>query len=269
MTSAPVGRQTLYSLANALSAETIPSNLAQTLFLAVGFVPYEGSVVLTEQECSGSVAVGNTLNLAGSAQADWASMNAVVQQVEENLETGTTRVTFGPPSHLGVPDLVELLRLNRFRIVYTNPSAQIETAQVGAQTQLGEQTALENSSGGGDAHSQFGVAGYYDTAQPANLAGGVKDCYIPPPPATTPVTPSDPAQGTARARGASLLLFGAGVAPPATGNPSTTDPNATIVLAIADLKGSDGNYHPVAFREASICVSGVQKRIILPCSTPY
>ena len=47
-------------------------------------------------------------------------MGATVQRIRYELETGRTTVSFGPPKHLGVPDLIELLRQGRFRQKWTN-----------------------------------------------------------------------------------------------------------------------------------------------------
>ena len=276
MTNAPAGEQTLYSLANSISAEQVPSTLAQTLYQSVGFVPYEGSITLVEPECGGLVGIGNTLNLTGSQQSAWAAMNTVVQQVVENLETGETTIAFGPPSHLGAPDLIELLRLNRFRVIYSNPAAQIQSAQVEGQTELGQQTALENSVAAGSTYQQFGVQGLWIAPAgggAATLSGGPLSSTLPAPPSTTPATTADPAQGTGQMKGASIALgpvpakssLPSGI----TANAATTDTSAWVLLRTCDLKGSDGYYHPLYAQEVAICIGGTQYSTMILCSAPF
>ncbi len=295
MTNAPAGTNTYYSVASATAGENAPVGLARFLYESVGFLHYEGMVSLVEPECSGLAGLGNTLNISGSAQADWAGMNAIVQSVEEDLEAGTTEITIGPPSHLGAPDLIELLRLNRFRITYTNPATQIQTAQVTGQTRLGQQTALENTIPGPSTYQQFGIqAGWSapgSTAAPslggnssAIAQNGALSSTIPAPPAVPAHTPPwpastpDPAQGAGMVRGASVVL---GPAPAAGSLPSgisahaaTIDPSAWACLRICDLLGSDGNYHPVYFQEMQFSIlqtdgTCATKRAMVPISALY
>lgn len=48
-----------------------------------------------------------------------AAMDAVVQSIDEDVDLGTSRISFGPPQHLGPRDMLELLRVNRFRLRIT------------------------------------------------------------------------------------------------------------------------------------------------------
>lgn len=96
--------------------EAVPSSLASNLYDGISFLPWEGKITLAEQELSSPVSIGNKLNLTGG-RTEWTTMNAVIQQVEEDMETGKTTITFGPPAHLGIPDLIELLRFNSQRVV--------------------------------------------------------------------------------------------------------------------------------------------------------
>lgn len=130
------------------AAEPVPSGLAAALYAALSVLHYEGSVSLVEEECSGRVGVGNKLNLTGGMSA-WASMNALVQTITEDFESGRTTIQFGPPAHLGIPDFIELLRLNRTRRNWT-PSATRTTGEAasGAGVELGSKVAVQNTSHG-------------------------------------------------------------------------------------------------------------------------
>lgn len=95
-------------------AEAIPANLATEYYAAVSELHYSGEITLKEEDCTGTVRPGHKLNLSGGVAA-WATMAAVVQQTAENLETGETEVTLGPPEHLGAQDFVDLQRYWRER----------------------------------------------------------------------------------------------------------------------------------------------------------
>jgi len=103
-------------LTSATESEEVPEGLAQALYDAVGVLTYDGTVELTEEECSGVGAPGSLLNLSGG-RAEWATMKAQIQRVEETVDLGQTKVTVGPGKHLGHEDLTTLLRVNRLRRV--------------------------------------------------------------------------------------------------------------------------------------------------------
>ena len=94
--------------------ESVPSGVADAVYAAWNQLQYDGNMSLTEDEVSGNVIPGRKLNLTGG-RASWAAMNALVQQVTENVDTGQTSITIGPARHLGPDDLVVLLRASRTR----------------------------------------------------------------------------------------------------------------------------------------------------------
>jgi hypothetical protein len=106
--------QTYSRLTSATEAEPVPEELAQALYNAVSVLQYDGALELTEQECSGAAAPGLLLNLTGG-RAEWASMAAQIQRVEEKLDLGQTKITVGPAKHLGHAELTAWLRANRNR----------------------------------------------------------------------------------------------------------------------------------------------------------
>jgi hypothetical protein len=106
--------QTYSRLTSATEAEAVPAGLAQALLDAVSPLQYDGTIELTEPECTGQAAPGLLLNLTGG-RAEWATMAAQVQRVEENLDLGQTRITVGPAKHLGQTELTAWLRANRNR----------------------------------------------------------------------------------------------------------------------------------------------------------
>jgi hypothetical protein len=106
--------QTYSRLTSETEAEPVPAGLAQALYDATSVVQYDGVLELTEQECSGQGTPGVLLNLSGG-RAEWATMAAQIQRVEEQIDLGITKITVGPAKHLGQSDLTTLMRANRSR----------------------------------------------------------------------------------------------------------------------------------------------------------
>jgi hypothetical protein len=106
--------QTYSRLTSATDAEPVPAGLAQALYDAVSILQYDGVIELTEQECSGTGAPGVLLNLSGG-RAEWSTMAAQIQRVEETIDLGQTKITVGPAKHLGHAELTTWLRANRNR----------------------------------------------------------------------------------------------------------------------------------------------------------
>lgn len=101
--------QTYSAITSQEGGEAVPEGIAQQLYVALNTLHYEGSFVTIEQEIGRAVGLGNVLNLTGG-RAEWATMNAVVQEVSWAVASGTTTVKFGPPEHLSAQDMVEFLR---------------------------------------------------------------------------------------------------------------------------------------------------------------
>jgi hypothetical protein len=113
-------------LMSLLTAEAVPGNLGQSIFESVGALQYDGSVTLIGREV-GAEYEQFLINF-GSGRAEWENINAVVQQVEDNLDSGKTYVKFGPAKHLGAADLAELTRSGR--LLYESRSyGERETAE--------------------------------------------------------------------------------------------------------------------------------------------
>ncbi len=140
---------TYTAIESALVGETAPVGLAQFLYDATSVLHWEGSLSVIEEDVGGTApAVGNVLNLT-NGNAAWTTMNALVQEVTESVDSGTTRIQFGPPRHLGPADLIELLRVNRHRRIFVNPATRVNGQAYGAgSVQLGKDTPTNAPSGG-------------------------------------------------------------------------------------------------------------------------
>jgi hypothetical protein len=131
--------------------EPVPMGLAKFIYDAISVLQFEGSFTLQEADVSGSLSVGNLFNLTGGANAEWATMAALVQEITENIDTGATRVQFGPPRNLSAGDLVDLLRVNRSRVISSSFSmrpAGTPGDAGGANVDLGQNTPEKNSVSG-------------------------------------------------------------------------------------------------------------------------
>jgi hypothetical protein len=138
--------QTYSRLTSATEAEPVPAGLAQALYDAAGVLQYDGVLELTEEECSGVGSPGLLLNLAGG-RAEWATMAAQIQRVEEKIDLGLTRLMVGPAKHLGHAELTTWLRANRGRRISYRLSERTSGSAGGnaAKVQGGEQSPRSDS----------------------------------------------------------------------------------------------------------------------------
>lgn len=131
-----------------MQGETPPTGLAQVLYDALSVVEYQGAITLVRPETGADdVSIGMRVNLT-AGRPEWEQMGAVIQEVMEDVESGTTTLRVGPPEHLGPRDLVELLRVNRFRFIYTPQQERAGQQSGGGVVRLGSATPRENGTNG-------------------------------------------------------------------------------------------------------------------------
>jgi hypothetical protein len=170
-TNAPSGVSSYTVTETQEEGEAQPIGLAQFLFNALSGLEYEGTVNTTEQECSGTIGPGNTLNIANTARADHAAMSARVQSVDEAIDRGQTRVSFGPTPALSISAILELLRASRHRRRWTRASVQTDGELSGnANAKLGEATANNNTIPGDAQHTFFAC---HDSGKRVELDGAI------------------------------------------------------------------------------------------------
>jgi hypothetical protein len=133
-------------LTSETDAEPVPEGLAAAIHAATGVLQYDGALELTELECSGAGAPGLLLNLTGG-RADWATMAAQIQRVEENIDLGQTKIVVGPAKHLGQTEITAWLRANRERRVSFRVKERATGSGGGnaAKVQGGEHTPRSDS----------------------------------------------------------------------------------------------------------------------------
>ncbi len=103
--------------------------LCEQLYTAGQAITWRGEVTFTGPEPRCELRPGLRLNLTGG-RAEWETMNALIQRVTHDVLSGRTTVSFEPPDHLAVPDLISVLRLLRGK--------QRPTAQEKAEQDAGE-----------------------------------------------------------------------------------------------------------------------------------
>jgi len=159
------------TVASSIAGEDIPSGLAQSIWTSLNTLQYDGSVQIVETECSGSVGMGNVLNLTGG-RTEWATMKALIQTVTRKYGTGQTQVAVGPARDLSAGDLTQLFLINRNRRVWMDPSFQKSPEIRGrAAVVLGAKTAKENSQTGLEERSLLVTS----AASGGNIAQIMKD----------------------------------------------------------------------------------------------
>ncbi len=208
--------------------EPVPVGLAQAIWQAVSVLQFQGGVRLLEPECSGSLLIGSLLNITGGSDSDWASMNALVQEVEEDIDCGTTTVSFGPAKHLGAGDLTNLLRVNRFRVTLSPYTMRADGSASGNTDPLDIARSLpeKNSVTGGSPANPHVVSATPDGSGPIiTHASTSADC--------------------------STVWSASGSGAPAN----------TVKVALSDASGNNLKIQPL-----NVCYNGVQGKIYFLCS---
>ena len=142
---------TYSTVLSATQAEPVPEGLAQQLYEA-GALQYDGQVTLTGLELPTDQPMGKVLNFTGG-RSEWSAMRALVQTVEDDVDSGRRVIQVGPATHLGAGDLVELLRANRQRrLVIDNSQRFTGVDATGQNGGLGNVTANNYTLAG-----QYGV----------------------------------------------------------------------------------------------------------------
>lgn len=127
------------------SGDLLPIGLAQSLYEALSVLPYSGTIEFERDEVGDVGGLGNKYNIIGAANGDWATMNALVQQVTERPVSGYTRLELGWPEHLMAGDYVDLLRVARSRFMYSSPGQRLGNGTSGGAVTTGGRTAEANS----------------------------------------------------------------------------------------------------------------------------
>jgi len=155
-TNAVTGEYRNSTLESAGEDPTEFAGLATNIYTDLNTLSWDGQLSLVETECTGSIALGNVLNLT-SGNAAWATMNATVQAVSGDIDSGTTRVTLGVNKHLSAGQLVDLLRINRTRSSFRMTS-NASTGSPGVADELPGENAEANTTEAAKIYEQHSVS---------------------------------------------------------------------------------------------------------------
>jgi hypothetical protein len=94
--------------------EDPPAGLAQAYFEATSVLHHAGTLDRVVDELSTPlVHCGKVLNFAGgnSTARGWDVMRAVISGIEINVDSAAVKITFGPPAHLALQDILAMSKL--------------------------------------------------------------------------------------------------------------------------------------------------------------
>jgi len=117
--------------------EAVPTGIAQFIYDALKVLQYDGECVLVEDETTFAALPGDVLNLLGTKQPLWQTMNALVYATDINIENGRTSIKVGPAKHLGVDTLIELIRAWRARNRPQQSLTSFATGEAGGSSSEG------------------------------------------------------------------------------------------------------------------------------------
>ena len=86
-----------------------PAGLAANLKAAQDFVPYAGSIDLTEEDAAGTLYGGKVVNIASSFSA-YSTMKALVSSVTYDIKNGGTAIELGTPPRLDFRSFTDRIR---------------------------------------------------------------------------------------------------------------------------------------------------------------
>lgn len=120
--------------------EPTPANLATNYYSCVSVLPYEGTITLKQRNTDNTLYVGAKLNFT-NGRPEWETMNALIQEVTEDLFTGVTTARFGPSATLSAQAFIEFLRYQNQRkkssYLSTRITGEGTTSAVPAYTSAG------------------------------------------------------------------------------------------------------------------------------------
>ena len=158
--------QTYAMLSDYTEPESPPVGMAAALYAALGRLQYEGEYSIVSSEAAPATALGVALNLTGG-RAEWETMNALVQEISDDLDNGTTTYKFGPPAHL-IEDLMEQLRATRQRVI-SGRIKERQTGQPSAPTTEGPGLAPNNGGGDPPAPTHYPWEDFIEEQEPSGL----------------------------------------------------------------------------------------------------
>jgi hypothetical protein len=157
------------------AGEPVPSGLAQYLYTQMSAGHWEGQVVTEAAECAGTVRPGQLLRVTSGLTA-WATMDAVVHSVSEDIGTGQTVINVGPNKWLSAGEILGWLKKQREnnrsgKRAWNTLSTGLASSGLGA-VDLPAKTPIDAPSGGALSYEKFSLRELNTGANTVNTAKG-------------------------------------------------------------------------------------------------
>ena len=149
--------RTYATLSNFVAEEDAPVGIAQAFYESLSQCPFEGTLRLVGEEIA-SVPMASLLRLVGGQEA-WETMDADLQECGEDVDSGIVDLRFGPPSHLGLGQLIQLARANRGREAPSGAIIRVSGEGSADQISQPSNTPEENTSSGGVTYGKLAISG--------------------------------------------------------------------------------------------------------------
>lgn len=122
--------------------------IAQYLWTMLSTLQYEGEFVKVEANFTNGVSLMNRVNLTGG-RAEWTTMHAQIQDIEEDWGNKETFIRIGVAKHLNADQLSALLNMSRYRRSWYNPLLKADnTAASSGEIQMPITAGQANTVGG-------------------------------------------------------------------------------------------------------------------------
>ncbi len=92
----------------------VAGGLAAKLLAAWSTPKYEGSLEITNLECTEAVKLGDVVNITGGLD-EWSTMATPVVSLNRKLDTGTTEIELGVAQHLSLGEITELFKIGQLK----------------------------------------------------------------------------------------------------------------------------------------------------------
>ena len=150
-----------------------PGGIAQYLFNALQPFQYEGEYAKVESVFANNVNLTNAVNFTGG-RAEWANMNAQIQEIEEDYGTFETSVKIGVANHLNAGQLSSLLNMWAFRRPWYNPALRADNSAGGdgGEVQMPDNAGGANSTDGVLNHNEIVTTDYVTYTDPTSAMTG-------------------------------------------------------------------------------------------------
>jgi hypothetical protein len=139
-----------------VEGEAVPLGLAQAIYESHSALQFEGSVTLVGAEVPADApGLGCKVDVQ-TGDATYA--NCMVQGVAMDLGSGKVTLRVGPAAHLGVSDLIELMRVNRYRVVQHSPATRTSASVSSGTITLPKVASARSTTGGNGDREQLGLS---------------------------------------------------------------------------------------------------------------